>query len=133
MTDAAPLREQAANLMRAALSMLDEARDETTATAYLQMALDSMTVGSSSKLDGNAPHGAVLADPPMVRAMGGALAILGGLLEGKGLATVEEISNLLGLYAVITGETSPDEGLILACWAGTLRDAAQGKSAKKSL
>jgi hypothetical protein len=42
---------------------------------------------------------------------------LAGLLEGKGVSTVEETSNVLGIYAVITGETAPDEGLILACWA----------------
>ena len=66
----------------------------------------------------------------MVRAMGGALAVLAGLLEGKGVSTVEETSNVLGIYAVITGETAPDEGLILACWAGMLRDAAQEKAEK---
>ncbi|MDF0491632.1 hypothetical protein PX554_26335 [Sphingomonas sp. H39-1-10] len=58
------------------------------------------------------------------------LAVLAGLLEGKGVSTVEETSNVLGIYAVITGETAPDEGLILACWAGMLRDAAQEKAEK---
>ncbi len=72
--------------------------------------------------------GAKLSDPAMVRAMGGALAVLAGLLEGKGVSTVEKTSNVLGIYAVITGETAPDEGLILACWAGMLRDAAQEKA-----
>lgn len=74
--------------------------------------------------------GAKLSDPAMVRAMGGALAVLAGMLEGKGVASVEEISNVLGIYSVITGETAPDEGLILACWAGILRDAAQKKAEK---
>lgn len=74
--------------------------------------------------------GAKLSDPAMVRAMGGALAVLAGMLEGKGVASVEETSNVLGIYSVITGETAPDEGLILACWAGILRDAAQKKAGK---
>lgn len=74
--------------------------------------------------------GAKLSDPAMVRAMGGALAVLAGMLEGKGVASVEEVSNVLGIYSVITGETAPDEGLILACWAGILRDAAQKKAGK---
>ena len=75
--------------------------------------------------------GAKLSDPAMVRAMGGALAVLAGMLEGKGIASLEEISNVLGIYSVITGETAPDEGLILACWAGMIRDAAQEKADKE--
>ena len=38
--------------------------------------------------------GAKLSDPAMVRAMGGALAVLAGLLEGKGVSTVEETALL---------------------------------------
>lgn len=128
MNGRTPLQGRAADLMRVALSMLDEAGDETTAGAHLQMALDSLTAAPSSAPGGEAFPGAGISDPTLVRSMGGALAVLAGLLEGKGIASVEEISNMLGIYAVVTGETSPDEGLILACWAGTLRDLAQGKA-----
>jgi hypothetical protein len=60
--------------------------------------------------------GAKLSDPAMVRAMGGALAVPRRVAGRERRLAVEETSNVLGIYAVIT-ETAPDEGLILACWA----------------
>lgn len=121
-----PLRDRAAGLMRVALSLLDEA-GEATAAAHLQAALDALAGAEPVEPDDDLMRqAAVAADPSMVRAMGGALAVIGSLLEGKGVASMEEISNLLGIYAVITGETAPDEGLMIAYWAGTLREAAQG-------
>lgn len=66
-----------------------------------------------------------IADPALVRAMGGALAVFATLMARKGIAPLDEIANLIGIYAVVTGETAPDEGLILGCWGGMLRDAAQ--------
>ncbi|WP_236617641.1 hypothetical protein [Sphingobium ummariense] len=71
---------------------------------------------------------AIAADPALVRAMGGALAMFTALLARKGIATFEETANLLGIYAVTTAETSPEEGLILGCWGGMLRDFAQAQS-----
>ncbi len=127
-----PLQQRAAGLMRVALSLLDEAGDKVTA-AHLQTALDLLAgVETVEPDDALLRQAAVAADPSIVRAIGGALAVLGGVLEGKGIASMEEISNLLGIYAVITGETTPDEGLILAFWAGTLREAAQHRDDKKT-
>lgn len=70
----------------------------------------------------------IAADPALVRAIGGALALFATLLARTGVAPVEEIANLLGIYAVVTGETERDEGLILGCWAGMLRDVAQDQN-----
>lgn len=126
MNRAVSMRQRAASLMRLALSMLDEAGDKTTATAHLQMALDRLAEGSASEPGHALSRGAqTVANPELVRAFSGAMAVLGCLLEGKSIATVEEVSDLLGLYAVVTNEISPDEGMILACWAGILRDVAQ--------
>lgn len=56
----------------------------------------------------------------LVRAMGGALGILATLLQRGGLTTVEDFGNMLGVYAVVSGENSADEGDILGCWAGII-------------
>ena len=61
--------------------------------------------------DTEQPDG-VAADPALLRAMGGALAVFATLMARKGIAPLDEIANLLGIYAVVTGETAPDEGLI---------------------
>ncbi|MGD9866148.1 MAG: hypothetical protein AB7S99_23350 [Pseudodonghicola sp.] len=125
MTGDASLQERATGLMRVALSMLDEA-GELTAAAHLQAALDALPgplrAAPNDELSRDMP---VAADPVTVRAMGGALAVLGTLMGRKGIASVEEISGVLGIYAVTTAETSRDEGLILGYWAAVLRDVAQ--------
>lgn len=60
--------------------------------------------------------------------MGGALTVFATLMARQGIVPLEETANILGIYAVVTAETEPDEGLILGCWAGMLRDAAQATS-----
>jgi hypothetical protein len=127
MTDAS-LQERATGLMRVALSLLDEA-GELAAAAHLQAALDAVRGTARTASEGELHRdAAVIADRATVRAMGGALAVLGALMGRKGIASVEEISGVLGVYAVTTAETSPDEGLILGYWAALLRDAAQSIS-----
>jgi len=66
------------------------------------------------------------ADATVVRAMGGALAVLSTLLQREGITTVEEIAKALGIYAVVSAETSPAKGLILGCWAGIVGDLLPG-------
>lgn len=46
----------------------------------------------------------VAADPALVRAMGGALTVFASLMARKGIAPLDEIANLLGIYAVVTSE-----------------------------
>ena len=60
----------------------------------------------------------------LVRAMGGALSIFATLLARKGLIETDEVANILGMYAVTTGEVDQEEGLILGSWAAMLRDLA---------
>jgi hypothetical protein len=81
--------------------------------------------------DGHATGGeadlARIAKPtPLVRAMGGALTVLATLMARAGIAPLEETADLFGIYAVLTDEIDPDEGLILGFWASMLRDAADG-------
>src|SRR3546814_2416530 len=70
--------------------------------------------------------------PIFVRAIGGALTVFATLMARKGIESLEETANLLGIYAVLTDEIAPDEALILGCWAGMLRDAAEGISVEST-
>lgn len=132
MTKGASLQQGAAGLMRVALSMLDEA-GEAMASAHLQAALDALAgVEPVEPDEGMLRQAAVAADPTLVRAMGGALAVIGTLMERPGSTSVQEISDMLGIYGAITAETANDEGLILSYWAATLRDVAQGRNGKQT-
>lgn len=127
MTGGASSQQRAAGLMRVARSILDDA-GETVSAAHLQAALDALVgVKPVEPDEALLRQAAVAAEPSIVRAMGGALTVIATLMERRGDTTVEEISDVLGIYATITGETAGDEGLILAFWAATLRDAAQGE------
>ena len=64
-------------------------------------------------------------DAPLVRAMGGALSIFATLLARQGIVEMEEVANLLGIYAVATSEVDNEEGMILGCWAAMIRDVAE--------
>lgn len=64
-------------------------------------------------------------DAALVRAMGGALGILATLLQRGGLTTVEDFGNMLGIYALVSGENSADEANILGCWAGIVGQISQ--------
>ncbi len=58
-------------------------------------------------------------------AQGKALALVAAMLQRGGVISVEEFGNILGLFAVTVGETEPDEGDILALWAGIVRESAE--------
>lgn len=135
MNDTAVLRRHAVALMREAIAMLDEA-GEGIAAAHLQMAIDvteripPMKPGDEmpdESVDTTSPVPPLAAEPTLVRAIGGALAIFATLLARQGGTSVDEISHLLGIYALATQETSADEGLIIASWGAILRDVAEGQ------
>jgi len=126
-----PFQERAAVLMRVALSILDEGGNSQNAAAHLQAAIDCLAVPPFTTPDEeHSSAGAIAADAPLVRAMGGALAVIATLLKRQRIASVEELSGLLGIYSAITGETENEEGLILAYWAGLLRDVADTLNSK---
>src|SRR3546814_1767689 len=70
-------------------------------------------------MEQSATHGSdpdplrITADPALVRAIGGALTVFATLMARKGIESLEETANLLGIYAVLTDEIAPDEALIL--------------------
>ena len=117
-------------LMRAALRSLDAARiDLNGADAHLQLAIDkasgiaSLDKGTNIE-DEAASLDLLTVDKTLVRAMGGALALFATLLSRQGVVSSAEVGELLGIFAVVTGEDDRTEGLILGCWAAMIRDLA---------
>lgn len=129
MTDLDSLRHRAIAHMRAALALLDAA-GEINAAGHLQMAHDvvSRTVpmpaaDATPEDDPELPD--LTADPALVRAIGGALAVFATLMSRGGVTPLDEIASTIGIYAVASSETSAQEGLILGCWGAMLREVAQ--------
>lgn len=125
---------EAVTLMRAALRSLDAARTNLNgADAHLQMAIDAASgvapLGEGASIEDEAASLNLLTvDKTVVRAMGGALALFATLLSRQGLVTSAEVGELLGIFAVVTGEEDRTEGLILGCWAAMIRDLAARQS-----
>ncbi|MBB4087541.1 hypothetical protein [Sphingomonas carotinifaciens] len=63
-------------------------------------------------------------DPILVRAIGGALAVVGTVLARDDLLPLAELGSLLGQFASVTEHHDPAVGLILANWSGMILDAA---------
>lgn len=133
MRDSTSMRRQAIALMREALALFDEA-GETLVAARLQAAIDTAERGSPihygrASLDDQLNHMDTPppADPVLIRAIGGALALLGTVIARQEATPLSEIANLLSIYATATHETSPDEGLVLAGWSAMLRDVANAQ------
>jgi hypothetical protein len=57
-------------------------------------------------------------------AQGKALALIAAMLQRSGVISTDEFGDILGLFAVTVGEDAPDEGAILALWAGIVKESA---------
>lgn len=130
--------QQAVELMRSALQLLDTANtDLRGADSYLQMAID--TASRSVPLDAGeriVDEAASLdlrkVDKALVRAIGGALSVFATLLSRQDIVSTGEVSELLGIYAVVTSEEDNAEGMILGCWAAMIRDLAERQGKRPS-
>lgn len=63
----------------------------------------------------------------LIGANGKALTMLATALQARGHLEVEEFANLLGIFSVIAGEDDDLEGMILAVWAGLMKDSVDGR------
>ena len=130
MTDKTALRGRAVALMAEALDLLDRA-GEDAAAIYLQQAHDiaarltALRADDAADPDRRAQERATSLDPALVKAIGGALAVVSALLEKSGVATTDDFAQALGIYATVSRGENEDEGLALAYWAATLRDVAE--------
>lgn len=64
-------------------------------------------------------------DRAVLLAQGKALALVAALLQRGGVVPVEEFGNLLGIFAVTVAEDDPEQGDILAVWAGIVKDSVE--------
>jgi hypothetical protein len=74
-------------------------------------------------------------DEDAMFAIGCAIAALGGMLERKGICTVEEVAETLGGVSVITGEAGPRyrrRAALLGSWALMVDAAAEGAQGERN-
>jgi hypothetical protein len=63
-------------------------------------------------------------DTALIGAQGAALALVAAMLQRAGVVPAEEFGQMLGILAVTTSEVEPEEGDILAVWAGIVKESA---------
>lgn len=126
MTEPTSPQERAIILMRAAMVMLEQA-DHAQAMLHLHSAIDAAKRPPFISTDGDEPDDLWPMDRPLTRAIGGALAIVGTLLQRQEICTVQELADVFKFYAVVSGERDDREGLYLACWANVLIEVANAR------
>lgn len=127
MNEPSEKRARAIALMAEALALLDEC-GEDIAAGHLQFAHDIAARGGG-KRDGSSQDEAsetpgLAMDRAAVRALGGTFAVIASALARANIIPMRELADLLAIYATATAETDERQGLLIGCWAGILRDAA---------
>jgi hypothetical protein len=123
MTSRAASRQQVVRLIRNALELLDEADEEAVAN-YLRQAIASLHDWGPDEIDDPlAGESSEMTERAIVRAMGKTLCVLVAFMARQGIASIDELSQMLGLFSVVTAETDADAGQIIGCWAKMLGDA----------
>ncbi|WP_371422386.1 hypothetical protein [Tardiphaga sp.] len=123
MKDMHSMRRRALDHMEAAQALLIDA-GESHAALHLQAAHDIVTRIIRATPSAN-NRVEVDADPALVRAIGGALAVFATWMARGGIAPIDEIAGSLGIFAAAAAETSAEEGLIIGCWSAILHEASQ--------
>ncbi|WP_454888858.1 hypothetical protein [Sphingobium indicum] len=125
MMDTATPRARAIALMREAITFL-EATNHAQAILHLEQAIASATRPPFFDLHGLGGREAQerTYDPALGRAIGGALSVIGALLNKSGAVSIEEFAGALRSFAVVSGEDDYHEGTYLGCWAAMLREVA---------
>lgn len=59
----------------------------------------------------------------LIGANGKALTMLVTALQARSLLDVKEFADVLGVFSVVVGEDDDLEGIILAVWAGIMKDS----------
>lgn len=110
---------------------MDEARALLTdlglvpAATYLDYAIASIDRADEMDRSDDDPVMIPPHDPVLVRAMGGAMTILGTVLARSDLVELDELGRLFGLFATVSARHDPAMGTIVAGWGGMILSAAQ--------
>ena len=133
MSEPNPELARAIELMAEALRLLDEC-GQATAAAHLQQAHDVAVRGAAAvqeaEVDEAGDEADLALDRTAIRALGGTFAVLAAVLGRANVIPMRELADILAIYAATTGETDHRQGVLIACWANILREAAEhsGKS-----
>ncbi|QWT16577.1 hypothetical protein [Sphingobium xenophagum] len=105
--------------------MLDDAGHDIPA-GHLKLALDmaEKALAEDHEPEAMAETDILVMDPRAVRALGGAFAVIGTVLARSNIVPMRELADILAIYAATTSESDPPQGLLIACWAGILKEAA---------
>ena len=121
--DSPSKRARASKLMHDALTLLDDA-GELVAAAHLEQAIsyldDPIDAQQRAMPELIAPK-----DPMMARAFGGALAVIGTILQRSGVVDMDELARLFGIYAILMGNDDPAPATLIAGWGGMLLQTAE--------
>lgn len=110
--------------MREAMRHLSST-DHAQALLHLERAIDTAERPPSSDPDAlDASEDEPPFDRSLARAIGGALAVIGTLLNKTGSVPIREFADALGVYSVVSAEHDRREGIYLGAWAAMLRELA---------
>ena len=128
MTEQDPALEHAIKLMAEALRILDQ-YGLNVAAAHLQRAHDvaaaSVPASAEEHSEGAKSADRLSLDRTTILALGGTLAVIAAVLGRANIIPMRELADILAIYATTTSETDNPQGLLIACWAGILREAAE--------
>ncbi|ETI62751.1 MULTISPECIES: hypothetical protein [unclassified Sphingobium] len=120
--------ERAINLMTEVRRILDR-WGLNVAAAHLERAHDVAAQAVLAPLEGQADEAGSADRLPLDRtailALGGTFAVIAAVLGRANVIPMRELAEILAIYATTTSETDNSQGLLIACWAGILREAAE--------
>lgn len=111
-------------LMRQALTSL-RAAGQTASLLHLGKAIEAAEKpASQADSDAIADPDIASIDQTILRAVGGAIAVIGTLLDRAGAVRISELAEAMSIFAVVTAERDEREGLYLGGWAALLDELA---------
>lgn len=115
-------------MMAEALRILDQ-NGLNVAAAHLKRAHDvaaeALPASVEEQSDGAGSAESLPLDRTTILALGGTFAVIAAVLGRANIIPMRELADILAIYATTTSETDNPQGLLIACWAGILREAAE--------
>lgn len=123
LTEAQIKRASARGFMQEAKTLLADA-GAASANMYLNCAIACIDLTQEVGFDNDAALPIATSDLALVRATGGALAILGTILARNSLVSLDEFGQFFEGFANASANGDPAMGRIIAEWGGAIFQAA---------